>query len=152
MLFISYKHEKGNVELIEKIVKRLKDSKYDVWFDKDKIHTGDSLTLEIEKGIKESNEVICFITNEYIKAKNCLLEFHYASNKDKKCTYILLEPIDRDTANGVNMYLYGDAIRFDAFKHKSQKLDDYVNVIFSEIISSINRNESTIKSTLISRK
>ena len=134
-LFVSYFHEKEkeNSELIERIVERLNASNYDVWFDKYRINAGD----KIEKAINESNYVICFITNKYIQSGNCRLEFFYAANTDKKCIYILLEPIDRNTANGVNMYLYGDAIRFDAFKHKSETLDDYVNVIFSEIIKSI---------------
>ena len=52
-LFISYKHDKETLELIKKIVSKLKLKSlyYDVWFDNEQLKTGDSLTLEIEKGI-----------------------------------------------------------------------------------------------------
>ena len=34
---------------------------------------GDSLTFEIEKGILAADAVICFLTKDYVKAKNCKL-------------------------------------------------------------------------------
>ena len=68
------------------------------------------------------------------------MEFYYANNKDKKCLYILLENIERNITNGINMYLFGDAIRFDAYKHKKAALNDFAEVIFSEIKNSLNTN------------
>ena len=91
----------------------------------------------------DSNFVICFITNEYIKSKSCRLEFYYANNNDKKCIYILLENIERKIANGINMYLFGDALRFDAFKQKKETLNEYANEIFSHIKNSITPNFSS---------
>ncbi len=135
-LFISYKHEKENLELIHKIVSKLKTVHYNVWFDIEHLKTGNNLSLEIEKGILAADGVTCFLTKEYIKSKNCNLEFFYSANKDKKCIYVLLENIDRETANGINMYILSDQIRFDAFKRKTKNLDDYANIIFSEIINS----------------
>ena len=38
------------------------------------------------------------------------------------------------------MYLYGEAIRFDAFKHKKEILNDYADEIFLEIKSSLIQN------------
>ena len=145
-LFVSYKHEKGkeNQHLIEIIVKSLKSFGNDVWFDNERLNElGASQAIEIEKGIMNSDFVICFITNEYIKSKSCTLEFFYANNNDKKCIYILLEKIERKIANGVNMYLFGDAIRFDAFKHKKETLNDYANEIFSQIKNSLNQTSSS---------
>ncbi len=74
-LFISYKQEKGSLELIKKIISKLKNVNYDVLFVEEQITTSNSLTLEIEKGILVADRVICFLTKEYIKAKNCRLEF-----------------------------------------------------------------------------
>jgi hypothetical protein len=139
-LFISYKHQKENLELIKKIVSKLKSLNYDVWFDNEQLKTGDSLTFEIEKGILAADGVICFLTKEYVKAKNCKLEFFYSANKDKKCIYVLLEAIDRETPNGMNMFIFSDSIRFDAFKRKTENLDEYVDIIFSEIIKSLGDN------------
>ena len=42
----------------------------------------------------------------------------------------------RDTPNGTNMYLVSDKIRFDAFKHKKENLNEYADVVFQEIIRS----------------
>ena len=139
-LFISYNHDKDTLELINTIVSKLKSVNYGVWFDSEQLRTGDSLTLEIEKGIIESDVVICFITKKYIEARNCRLEFFYSANQEKKCIYILLEGIDRDTPNGMNMYLVSDTIRFDAFKRKKENLDEYAEIVSKEIIRSLNDN------------
>ena len=74
-LFISYKHDKETLEFINKIVSKLKNVNYDVWFDNEQLRTGNSLATKIEKGIIASDAVICFITKKYIEAKNCRLEF-----------------------------------------------------------------------------
>jgi hypothetical protein len=95
-LFISYKQEKENLELVEIIVSKLKGVSNNVLFVEEQITTSNSLTLEIEKGILAADRVICFLTKEYIKAKNCRLEFFYSANNDKKCIYVLLEAIDRE--------------------------------------------------------
>jgi hypothetical protein len=141
-LFISYNHEKGSLELIKKIVSKLKSVNYDIWFDNEQLKTGDSLTLEIEKGILAADGVICFLTKQYVNARNCRLEFFYSANNDKKCIYVLLETIDRKTPNGMNIYLFSDSIRFDAFKHRTENLDDYADIIFSEIVKSLDENMS----------
>ena len=139
-LFISYKHEKENLELIKKIVSKLKSLNYDAWFDNEQLKTGECLSPEIEKGILAADGVICFLTEEYIKAKNCKLEFFYSANNDKKCIYVLLETIDRKRPNGMNIFLFNDSIRFDAFKRSTENLDDYANLRFSEKIKSLGAN------------
>jgi hypothetical protein len=64
-LFISYKHEIANLELIKKIVSKLKSVNYEVWFDNEQLTTGDSLRFEIERGILAADGVICFLTKKY---------------------------------------------------------------------------------------
>jgi len=139
-LFISYKHDEETLKLINTIVSKLKSVNYGVWLDSAQLRTGDRLTLEIERGIIASDVVICFITKKYIEARNCQLEFFYSANTEKKCIYILLEGIDRKTPNGMNMYIFGNAIRFDAFKRKKENLEKYADVVFEEIIKSLNKN------------
>ena len=95
----------------------------------------------------DSDFVICFITEEYIKAKNCRLEFFYANNNDKKCIYILLEKTERKLATGINMYLFGDALRYDAFKHKKETLNEYSNEIVSQIKNLLTQNSSSQNET-----
>ncbi len=67
--------------MIQKIVSKLKSVNYDICIDNEKL-SGDSLTLEIERGILAADGLICFLTKEYIKAKNCKLEFFYSANKN----------------------------------------------------------------------
>jgi tetratricopeptide (TPR) repeat protein len=148
-LFISYKHEKENLELIKTIVSKLKSVNYDVWFDNEQLTTGDSMRLEIERGILAADGVICFLTKKYIESPNCRLEFYYSDDKDKKCIYVLLETIDRETPNGMNMFVFSDSIRFDAFKRKTENLDDYADIIFSEIIKSLGENEVASPTSII---
>ena len=96
-LFISYKHDKETLELITIIVSKLMSVNYGVWFDNEQFKTGDSLTLEIEKGIIAADAVICFVTKKYAESDNCCLEFFYRTNQEKKCIYFLLEAIERNT-------------------------------------------------------
>ena len=81
-LFISYKHDKETLELINTVVSLLKSVNYGVWFDSEQLRTGDI------EGIIDADTVICFITKKYIGAKNCRLEFFYSANQGKKCIYI----------------------------------------------------------------
>jgi hypothetical protein len=48
------------------------------------------------------------------------------------------------------MYIFSDSIRFDAFKRITENLDDYADIIFSEIIKSLdaNMNENPISDIL----
>jgi tetratricopeptide (TPR) repeat protein len=141
-LFISYKHEKENLELIKQIVSKLKSVNYDVWFDNEQIKTGDSLTHEIVSGILDANGVICFITKQYMKSKNCRREFYFSDENNKKCIYVLLEAIDKKIKDGMNLCIFTDQIRFDAFKRKPVKnLDDYADIIITEIIKSLKEKE-----------
>ena len=135
-LYVSYSR-RVEKKMVERIVEKLKASYSDVWFDEDSLKPSDNFAFEAQKGIEKADYMICFISNEYIKSKYCRLEFFYAANIGKKCIYILLERIDRVTSDGIYIYLYGDAIRFDAYKHKSETVDDYVNVIFSQITRQI---------------
>ena len=96
--------------------------------------------MKKEFGVLAADGVICFLTKEYIKSVNCRLEFFYSANKEKKCIYVLLEAIDRETPNGMNMFIFSDSIRLDAFKRKTENLDEYVDIIFSEIIKSLGDN------------
>jgi tetratricopeptide (TPR) repeat protein len=132
-LFISYKQQEYD-EVITKIVEKLQNDQYKLWLDKEKISIGDCLTTEIEKGILESDIVVCFLTNKYVESKNCRQELFFANNKNKTCVYILLEAIDRKVVNGINIYLYGEYIRLDAYKFKNDSVGIFVNDIYSHLI------------------
>jgi tetratricopeptide (TPR) repeat protein len=134
-IFISYKHQDCD-EVVTKIVEKLQNDQYKLWLDKEKISIGDCLTIEIEKGILESDIVVCFLTNKYVESKNCRLEFFYANDNNKTCVYILLEAIDRKVADGINqmvMIADGDSIRLDAYKFKNDSVEIFVDEIYSHL-------------------
>jgi len=53
--------------------------------------------LLLENGIKNSNKVLCFITQKYIDSPNCRLELHFAFTLRKPMVICMLEriPIDK---------------------------------------------------------
>ena len=45
----------------------------------------------------------------------------------------------------MKLYILSDKIRLDAFTRKKENLDEYDNVIFEEIITSLNKNQTTMR-------
>jgi hypothetical protein len=84
------------------------------------------------------------LTNKYVESKNCRLEFFYANDKKKICVYILLEAIDRNAANGINIYLCGESIRLDAYKFKNDSIETLVNQIYSQMKDSMNKTKNDV--------
>ena len=50
------------------------------------------------------------------KSENCRLEYFYSHNPKRKCIYLVLEKLDAKDINGIEIYLNGDAMRFDIYK------------------------------------
>lgn len=115
-IFLSYNHKSAK-DVVHKIADYFETDNYKIWIDRNEINVGKSLPIEMENGIRASSAVICFITQKYIDSPNCRLEFFYAANKGKKCYYIVLEKIEEDKTKGFDMYLCGEALRLDAYKH-----------------------------------
>ena len=132
----------------------MKLNNHTTWFDSKNLLPGDKLTFEIEKGILDAKSVVCFITNDYIKSKNCRLEFFFANNQNKKCLYVLLEKINIKEANGINIYLNGEAIRLDAYKLKEKypKFNDFVCEVYRKIDESLNSKKSEFLEQLLEIK
>lgn len=117
-IFISY--NQGSFKLVHKIAECFKnnnDQNFNVWIDKDKLNEGRKLP-KIQEGILKASRVICFITKKYIKSDICYQEFTYAANNRIPCYYVLLEEIDKKEINGINMYIFNDNVRLDAYKEK----------------------------------
>ncbi len=70
-LFLSYCH--CNKEIVHRVADELTKLNYKIWIDKDLIQ-GNMLFADIQKGIENSHLVICFISENYCKSKNCLKE------------------------------------------------------------------------------
>ena len=114
MIFISYNHSSN--ELVSQLVKRLKSENLNIWYDENEINVGNELSNKMQEGILNSDHVLFFISKKYIASRNCMLEFHYAQNRNKNCIYLVLEKIDPDEIQGIQIYLFGDSVRLDVYK------------------------------------
>ena len=79
-----------NKKDVYKLYDELTKREYKIWIDKNKMIIGNVDEL-MKKGIDESELFVCCATTSYCGSKNCLLEFNYAVNTNKKLIYILFE-------------------------------------------------------------
>ena len=98
-LFVSYCHR--NKLIVHRIADELQNLNYKLWIDRD-LHAGNKLYTEIEKGMQESNLVICFISKSYCESEDCVKELSFAHEKRKNILPIMLE---REVSNGVGFLL-----------------------------------------------
>ena len=138
MIFISYNH--ASKIIVEKIVQRLRHGNNEVWFDENEIQVGDELAKKMQQGILNSTFVFCFISKKYLKSRNCRLEFFYAQNQNKKCIYFVLEKLEPTDINGIELYLNGDALRFDIYKLlKGATIDrEFIENVYKKLAPIIN--------------
>jgi hypothetical protein len=74
-LFISHASE-DKQPFVEGLYDALKATpQFDVWYDTDSLHLGDSLTFEISGGLKNCDYAIVVLSPTYITKKWCKLEF-----------------------------------------------------------------------------
>jgi hypothetical protein len=74
-LFISHASE-DKQPFVERLYSSLKARpQFDVWYDTDSLHLGDSLTFEISDGLKSCDYALVVLSPTYITKKWCKLEF-----------------------------------------------------------------------------
>jgi HJR/Mrr/RecB family endonuclease len=127
-IFISYSyHDKSFVDWL---VERLAKEDISVWYDKNEINVGDSLTKKIEKGIKSSSFIIIVLSKSGVKSKWVNYEFNTALvySAQKQGVRILPVLID-DTDIPPNL----SSIRYADFtKNKDLALQELIQTIRQE--------------------
>jgi hypothetical protein len=111
-LFLSYCH--SNKDIVHKIADELTKINYKIWIDRNLIQ-GNMLFADIQKGIEFSHIVICFISENYCKSKNCLKEITLADKKNKKILPIMLDNYFNVEQEGIQLMISG-INSFYAFK------------------------------------
>jgi hypothetical protein len=101
-LFVSYSH--SNKEIVHKIADELTKVKYKIWIDRNLIQ-GNMLFADIQNGIQTAHIVICFISENYCKSKNCMIEINFAYNKDKKILPIMLDDYFKVEQEGIQLMI-----------------------------------------------
>lgn len=86
--FISYSHD-GTSNEVNKVLDKLK-LHYEVLIDKEQIDKGDILPDKIRTMIRDSDIVFSFINKDYINSKNCVDEFNYAIDYQKRIIPIII--------------------------------------------------------------
>ena len=115
-VFISYNW--GNAELVHKLCDRLeKEENLKLWVDRNKMQPGDDIYSEMEKGIRQSNVIVAFITKKYCESANCQLEIKFANQqKGSKCLYVMLEKgLEKEDLNGIGLLIAAN-YRINAYK------------------------------------
>lgn len=79
-IFFSYSHE--NEKQARKIIQALQDADYDVWFD-DHLAGGQRYHEIIAQRIKDSDCMICLVTDDFYASKYCLQELNVAFENNK---------------------------------------------------------------------
>jgi hypothetical protein len=133
MIFISYNH--ASKPLVAEVVKRLRQENLQLWYDENEIKVADEQSKKMQKGILDSDTVLFFITQLYLKSENCRAEFFYALNRKKKRIFLVVEKLDPNEVNGIEIHLYGDSVRLDVFKlQKGATIDNnLVEEIYKKI-------------------
>jgi predicted nucleotide-binding protein len=68
-----------------------------VWFDSNAIHSGQSLTQAVEKGLRESSVIVLLVTSDTLKRPNLFFEIGAAMGMGKPLVPVVSKDIDPST-------------------------------------------------------
>jgi hypothetical protein len=102
-LFVSYCH--SNKEIVHRVADELTKLNYKIWIDTRDLTQGNKLLANIQSGIQTAHIVICFISENYCKSKNCMIEINFAYNKDKKILPIMLDDYFKVEQEGIQLMI-----------------------------------------------
>ncbi|CAF1036107.1 unnamed protein product [Rotaria sp. Silwood1] len=137
MIMISYAH--GNNLFCDRILIELekKRSLFEIWIDRDHCTSNEDLWEKIALGIKQSNLVLCLLSQEYYDSKSCRKEATFAIKRQKSIIPVYLgEPGDCDWLD-----IHIAELKYVRFKNNTEKLDH------SKIQELLKTIEATIKTT-----
>jgi hypothetical protein len=97
MVMISYAHD--NNPFCDKILTEFEKNHalFDVWIDRDHCSSSEDLWEKIARGIRQSNLVICLLSQDYFNSKSCRKEANFAIQRKKAIIPVYIdEPGDCD--------------------------------------------------------
>ena len=127
-IFISYSYD--DKPFVDWLVERLANENISVWYDKNEINVGDTLTKKIEEGIKSSSSIIIILSKSGLKSKwvNYELNTALVYSAQKQGVRILPIIID-DIAIPINLSSLKCA---DFTKNKDLALEKLIQTIRQE--------------------
>lgn len=124
-VFFSYSYQ--DKAFVHWLVKKLKEQEIDVWYDEDEIRVGDSVSTQIDRGIKASSIFIVILSHSSLESKWVVNELNQALvyNAKKhgiKVIPVLIEKIE--IPYPLNSIKYADFT-----KNRETALKELINVI-----------------------
>ena len=116
-VFLSYKHELNNDNVISNLYEQLTADKLNVWWDK-KVLNNQNLYDQLTAGIDNSSTFVCCLTINYIASSNCIGELNYAFTLKKRILIVMFENIDIKDMKGVG-FIINLYTRFNAYNEKN---------------------------------
>ena len=102
-IFMSYQWEiKDKVELFHE---RLSSTGMNVWRDNKLRQKPEGLYEQLAENINNSKIILCFLTNAYIKSKNCYKELSYATRIGKHIIYLMIEKMNTNQLGRVGFIM-----------------------------------------------
>ena len=136
-IFLSYQW--NNQEQIKSFSKTLKDSfGYSVFLDINYLNSGRTLADELSKAISASDLFICFVTKAYSNSDNCIKEFKWATEQNKKIVVVMLENFDQSELNSGDEYDILPTLRIDLYK--DAQLFDQNGIEYKRLVDEIIKN------------
>lgn len=136
-IFLSYCHK--NKEDIDELYEILTNRyKLNIWKDTKSIRMGHDFREEIFYGIENSKLILSCVSKDYIESKNCMREIKIANKLEKKCLFLLLEPIDVDKIPSISMLVI-DEQRCHIFANREQDPNAklWTGELFSKFVDDI---------------
>jgi len=93
-VFISY--SRADSDLARKINDELQEVGKTTWFDQESIATGDDFKVEIERGIKNSDNFVFIISPKSVNSPYCVEEVEYAQKLNKRFITILYRKLSEE--------------------------------------------------------
>ncbi|CAF0868293.1 unnamed protein product [Rotaria sordida] len=163
MIMISYAH--SNNHFCNKILAELKEkgNLFGIWIDRDYCSSNEDLWEKIALGIKQSNLVLCLLSQEYFNSKSCRKEAIFAIKRKKSIIPVYIgEPGDCDWLVA-EMHEYALKLRKDSKKefikyeqryaknHDGEELEEYIfNRFKNAILNLPNSPNQTMKTSICS--
>ena len=100
--FVSYSHLDS--EKVLPIIDALKKAGYHIWYDKDKLKTGDKYTKKIVNNLMDASVVIAFFSQNFLDSKYCYFEMGIAQQAHREVIPIFLEMVKTPEKDSVWKY------------------------------------------------
>ncbi|MBE9069894.1 TIR domain-containing protein [Leptolyngbya cf. ectocarpi LEGE 11479] len=134
-IFISY--ARSNKTFVENLSQALKDERWKIWLDSDRIPVAANWRDEAEEGIRYAHTVIFVICPDSLRSKNCQWEFEKAREYKKRIIPVISHSIyDRDIfrAMGLSSIHYVSFVRQDqSFRQSLHQLLDALKVHLEDL-------------------